>query len=647
MKRGTVIASLLSVLSLWATTAGAQRGASETSWTSHAGDKGATHYSPAAQVDASNVARLELAWRWSAPDNELGITQRIKLPNSNKSTPLFEGGVIYTSTPYGMAVAIDPVTGKTRWKYDPEVWKGRRPGNLGFNHKGVAYWSNGEHARILLGTNTAYVHSLDALTGEPVGAFAESGVLDLVPHYRRPIKRRDLMLNSPVLIAGDLIIQSGSINDRPNNKEMAPGDVHAFDVETGELVWTFHNPPLEGEPGYETWEEGSADYTGNTNVWTHMSYDEELGLLYLPFGTPTNDFYGGQRKGKNLFAESLVCLEAKTGKLIWYFQSTHHGVWDWDLPAPPNLVDVTVDGKKVQAVAQVAKQGFVWVLDRRTGEPVWPIEERPVPQTTVPGEETWPTQPFPTKPAPFSYSGSEPDLLIDFTPELRKEAMAILEQYNYGPIYTPPLLAEANKDTLVNPGWGGSANWSGGAFDPESGVLYVPSVNHRVSTYSLGKPDPARSNLDYVGQLGRGPAGPRGLPLFKPPYAHVTAIDLNIGHHLWEVPIGDGPIDHPAIANLELEPLGSFDRNFHLVTKTLLFLAGSAGSDESGERETNFRALDKATGETVWETTLPATLSGNPMTFVHEGRQWILVPAGGRGEPSELLALTLPASTDN
>ncbi|MEM1250577.1 MAG: pyrroloquinoline quinone-dependent dehydrogenase, partial [Acidobacteriota bacterium] len=280
-------------------------------------------------------------------------------------------------------------------------------------------------------------------------------------------------------------------------------------------------------------------------------------------------------------------------------------------------------------------------------EPVWPIEERPVPQTTVPGEETWPTQPFPTKPAPFSYSGSEPDLLIDFTPELRKEAMAILEQYNYGPIYTPPLLAEAGKDTLVNPGWGGSANWSGGAFDPESGVLLVPSVNHRVSTYSLGKPDPSRSNLDYVGQLGRGPAGPRGLPLFKPPYAHVTAIDLNSGHHLWEVPIGDGPIDHPAIANLELEPLGSFDRNFHLVTKTLLFLAGSAGSDESGERETNFRALDKATGETVWETTLPATLSGNPMTFVHEGRQWILVPAGGRGEPSELLALTLPASTDN
>ena len=629
-------AELVIVGCLLTTAAFAQRGAADGEWPVLGGDKANTKYSPLEGINAGTIKDLSVAWRWESPDNAIFKDNPSKVPNRHKSAPLVANGVMYSSTSYGMAAAIDPKTGETLWVFDPEIWKERRPGNLGWNHKGLAYWTDGQdEERIILGTNTAYMYSIDAKTGKPDPNFGENGRVDLVENYRRRVLRHNVYLNAPLLVTGDLIIETSSLNDRPTLKEMVPGDVRAFDIRSGELRWTFHNPPMKGEFGYDTWETGSADYTGNTNVWTYTSVDEELGLLYLPFGTPTNDFYGGHRPGKGLFAESLVCVEVNTGKLVWYFQSTHHGLWDWDLPAAPALVDIAVDGRAIKALAQVTKQGFLWVLDRTNGEPVWPVEERPVPQTTVEGEKTWPTQPFPTKPAPYTYQGSMPDLLIDFTPELHAKALEILKEYNYGPIYTPPLTESSGKMTIVMPGWGGGANWGGASFDPDTNVYYVPSNNARASTYMLAKPDAARSNFDYVATLGRGPQGPEGLPLWKPPYAHVTAISLNTGEHLWEIPIGDGPRDHPLLKDLNLPPMGDLGSIYPLLTKSFLFIAGGGGKGKP-----NFRAIDKATGKTVWETELASTPGGNPITYEIDGKQYISIPAGGRRDPAEIITLS-------
>lgn len=330
-----------------------------------------------------------------------------------------------------------------------------------------------------------------------------------------------------------------------------------------------------------------------------------------------------------------MCLEAKTGKMVWYFQHVHHGLWDWDLPTAPLLVDTVVDGRTIKALAQPTKQGFLWVLDRTNGEPVWPIEERPVPQTTVPEEETWPTQPFPTKPAPFTQQGATEDILINFTPELHAKAVEILKTYNAGPIYTPPEMEEGGKMTIVNPGWGGGGNWTGASVDPESKIIYVPSTNGSASTYALFKPDAARSNFDLMARLGRGPQGPDGLPLWKPPYSHVTAIDLKTGEHLWEIPIGDGPRNHELLKDLDLPPLGGRSRGFPLLTKSLLFITNG------GTSESNFRAIDKVTGDTVWEHTLAESPSGTPITYAVKGKQYIVTAVSGRGS-AKLVALSLP-----
>jgi quinoprotein glucose dehydrogenase len=614
-----------------------QQGMTGGEWHAYSGDLGSTKYSSLGHIDRDNVGDLELVWRWSSPDNRLveeGSRKRIR---GFTSTPLVVDGVMYAITSLGLAAAIDPASGATLWLHDPGVWKGAQPTNLGFNMRGLAFWKDDEGAgRVVHGSNDGYLWQIDAATGRPVETFGEQGRVDLVADLRRPLARRNFSSVSPPVICRGAAVVGSSINDRPTHTEMTPGDVRAYDVRTGELRWTFHNPPAQGEPGYETWEQGSADHTGNANVWTHMSCDEELGLVYLPFGTPTNDFYGGHRHGKNLYAESLVAVHADTGELAWYFQHVHHGLWDWDLPTAPALVDVVVDGRPVSALAQVTKQGFLWVLDRRTGEPVWPIEERPVPQTTVEGEKTWPTQPFPTKPAPFTYQGSTPDLLIDFTPELRAEAMNILEQYNYGPIYTPPLEEEAGRPTIVQPGWGGGGNWQGCAVDPESGLVFVPSVNNRASTYSMAKPDPARSNFSRIGKLGRGPQGPDGLPLWKPPYSHVTAIDLKTGEHAWDLPLGDGPRDHPRLAGLDLPPMGSMDRGFVVATSTLLLVL------QGGEAPT-LRGVDKATGDVLAEVALPASPSGSPITYRVGDRQFVTFAAqAGRRGPAELLTLGLP-----
>ncbi|MFP6617144.1 MAG: pyrroloquinoline quinone-dependent dehydrogenase, partial [Candidatus Hydrogenedentota bacterium] len=452
------------------------------------------------------------------------------------------------------------------------------------------------------------------------------------------------------IVVGDTVIVGSIIMDFPSLQLAPPGHVRGYDVRTGAFKWRFNSIPQVGEFGNETWENDSWKYTGNTNVWSLMSADDELGYVYLPFGTPTNDYYGGHRHGNNLFAESLVCLDADTGERIWHFQAIHHGIWDYDFPCAPNLIDITVDGKKIKAVAQVSKQGFTYVFDRVTGEPVWPIEEREVPASWVPGEKLSKTQPFPTKPPAFEQQGLSDANIIDFTPELRAEALKILENYTYGPIFTPNTVAGADgkKGTIVLPGASGGANWPGASVDPETGILYVQSASN-VSVMALTQPDQNRSDFKYSISFG-GIQGPQGLPITKPPYRRITAIDLNKGEHAWQIPFGEGPTNHPAIKDLDLGPLGTkfqdgvIAEGGLLVTKTLL-IGFLPILDELGNREATaslLQAYDKATGDLLHSIETDRVLHGSPMTYMHEGKQYILITSGGMTEPSELLAFALP-----
>jgi quinoprotein glucose dehydrogenase len=427
------------------------------------------------------------------------------------------------------------------------------------------------------------------------------------------------------------------------NRENTKGDVLAFDIRTGAKKWVFHTVPRLGEPGYETWENDSALYTGNAGVWGPSSGDPELGLIYLNVETPTNDAYGGHRPGDNLYGNSLVAVDAETGEKVWHYQLIHHDIWDYDNPPQPILIDLNVDGREVKAIVQLTKQAIAYVFDRETGEPVWPIEERPVPQSDVPGEQTAATQPFPTKPPPFDQHGITPDDLIDFTPELRSQALQAIEQFRIGPIYTPPSLgnaADGTRGTLVVPSFGGGANWEGGAADPETGFVYVGSSTG-ITVAALSPPGgPNPTNADY--NMGGGAGLPRieGLPLLKPPYGRITAYDMNKGEIAWQIPNGDTPDNirnNPALAGVDFPETGIGSRAGLLVTKTLLF-----AGEGSGGRPI-FRAYDKATGQVIWETGIP---QGNqqslPMTYLHEGRQYIVFAAGGGGQAPQLVAWALP-----
>ncbi|MCH7960091.1 MAG: pyrroloquinoline quinone-dependent dehydrogenase [Candidatus Hydrogenedentes bacterium] len=631
---------------LYSTAAVAQQGATNGEWRSYGGDTGSTKYSPLKQIDRNNVGDLEVAWRWNSPDNALADEHENLKQFRFEATPLMVNGVLYISTGFNQIAAIDAHTGETIWMHDPGSWRAGRPTNLGFVHRGVSYWTDGDAERILMGTGDAHLIALDAKTGKPVPGFGNGGKVDLTKGLRRPIPRRSYSVSSPPLVIGDTVIVGSSISDGVTQQQGVPGDVRGFDVRTGETRWIFESIPQAEDFGNDTWENGSWQYTGNTNVWSLMSADLELGYIYLPFGTPTDDWYGGHRLGDNLFAESLVCIDAKTGERVWHFQMVHHGLWDYDLPAAPNLIDIVVDGRPIKAVAQVSKQGFVYVFDRVTGEPVWPIEELPVPRSTVPGERSSPTQPFPTKPAPFERQGVSEDDLIDFTPELREQARAILDQYNYGPLFTPPTV----EATLNMPGWAGGANWSGAAADPETGMLYVTSITAPVAI-TLYQPDPNRSNLRYAGRAQTHVPGPQGLPLVKPPYSRLTAIDLNTGEHRWMVPLGDGPRNHPALKDLNLGPLGSGARGYLLLTKTLLFIGQESflypGETDPfkglGDGKNKFRAFDKATGALIWETEVASVISAAPITYMSEGKQFVVVAMGATpNEPGEVVAFAIP-----
>ncbi len=620
-------------------------------WRATGADPKNTKYSPLDQITGENFTELEIAWRWTSISTEVTSRNEAIRLGQFKTTPLMVGGLVYASTALGQVAAVDAGTGELVWSYDPRTYdRLDRPANLGWQHRGVSYWEDDDtdDARIFIATHDLRLVALNARTGALYPDFGEGGVVDLSGSLGREIDPTRLTHSSPVAIARDTVVVGSVVQDTAlTRREASPGHVRGFDARTGEMKWIFHTIPQGDEFGNDTWQNGSWRYSGHTNVWGTMAVDDELGYVYLPTGTPTNDWYGGMRPGDNLFAESIVCLDAETGQRVWHFQAIHHGLWDYDFPTAANLLDITVDGREIKALAQTSKQAFTYVFDRVTGEPVWPIEERPVPAGDVPGEWYSPTQPFPTKPAPFDLQGVTVDDLIDFTPELRAEALELAERARFGSLFEPPVVRGSRKPVIQAPGPGGGVNWPGSAVDPETGRLFVPSQTRLRAVELIEYPPPA--TVGYFTDPWANPVpGPQGLPLVKPPYKRVTAIDLNTGDHLWMSPHGDGPRNHPALRDLDLPPLGG-GGGMHgggpLVTKTLL-IVNSGGRDlaDVAEVSRTITAYDKDTGAYLGSVRLPAVPAGNPITYLHEGTQYIVVGIGGGGRAAapELIALTLP-----
>ena len=652
---GAAACALVLVLSCAASPAFAQHGAVDGQWRAYAADLGATKYSPLDQIDADNVDRLRVAWTRPTVDRSiLDVVPDLGYGNANRATPLMVDGVVYAPNAVGLVEAWDPATGETIWVQQP--FEEGPAGYRGAGHRGIAFWTDGTERRIIAHRGE-WLYALDPATGEPFADFGENGRVDLKTGLAEGARYR--WGGAPTVVR-DVIVMGQSMSDTFYTKEDVRGDVRAFDVRTGALRWIFHTIPQEGEFGTDTWGDRSWEYSGHAPVWSLFAADEELGTVYMPTSSATNDMYGGHRPGDNLFTQSIVCVDAATGERLWHYQLVRHGLWDYDIPAAPILADLTVDGRDVKAVIQITKQAFAFAFDRLTGEPIWPIEERPVPRSGTPGEMVSPTQPFPTKPPAFDRQGATVENLIDFTPELRAEALEIVERYTIGPMFTPPSVRgdgpDDNQGTIQLPGSQGGADVQGAAFDPETGYLYVPSITSPfVADIVEGNPD--RTNLAYVKGRRQWIGGPRGLPLFKPPYGRITAIDMRTGEIAWMTPNGRGPTDHPAIAHLNLGRLGSPGRPGPLLTKTLLFLGeGSDVGIQEGGRvmdgmplnivtnygEPWFRAYDKATGDVVWEMELEAGTTGVPMTYLHEGKQYVVVPIGGREVAGRWVALALP-----
>ncbi len=620
-------------------------------WRAFAGDQASTKYSSLDQISADNVGDIRPVWTWDAAALDAATGER---PIGFRATPLKIGDRLFVSTALNQVAALDPGTGALVWSYDPKAYAFETPTHGGLGSRGVAYWSDGAgDERLVFATGGMQLFTLDPETGALVHNFGNDGFVDLTQGLGREIAREHYNQKSPPTICGDTVVVGSIVNDLGLTRQMPPGHVRGYDVRSGAMKWIFHTIPQNGEPGVETWENGSWRYTGNTNVWSWMSCDEELGYVYLPLGTPSDDWYGGHRLGNNLFAESLVALDADTGERIWHFQAVHHGVWDYDFPTAPNLVDIVVDGRPIRAVVQVSKQAFAYVLDRVTGEPVWPIEERPVPTSTVPGERLSPTQPFPTRPPAFDRQGVTIDDLIDFTPELRQEALDIVEDFVIGPIFTPPIVAghDGKQGVIQLPGIIGGSNWPGGSIDPETGYLFVQSATYPWVT-ALEAPNPDESDLAYRFETwSRTPPGPRGLPLIKPPYARLTAIDLNRGDIVWQVPHGDGPRakvnaligDGTDVGPLGWEAQSAVNGNAPLVTQTLLFVNQGVTPDDPNSTQLGvMRAFDKATGAVVWEQPIDTSPRGAPMTYLHDGKQYLVLGVGGGDSPPGLRAYALP-----
>jgi quinoprotein glucose dehydrogenase len=636
---------VLLALALSAAGARAQR----VDWPAPSGDAGALRWSPLADVNRENVARLKVAWTWKTGERAIpaGPEQKPARPGLFQASPVVIGDTLYVSTPYAAVAALDAGTGRELWRYDPEVWRAGQPSNgTGFVHRGVATWTDGRERRVFINARWKLV-ALDARSGRPVPEFGDGGTVDLTRTLRRSVNRLHYTNTSPPVVWRDLVIVGNGVGDRLRYRDDPPGDVQAFDVRTGRRVWSFHTIPDSGEVGWDTWKGGSWKYMGHTNVWAPMSVDTARGLVFLPVSTPTNDWYGGDRKGDNLFAESVVALDARTGKRVWHYQVVHHGLWDYDLPAPPVLATIRWQGRPRDVVVVPSKTAWVYVLDRATGKPVWPIPERPVPASDVPGERASPTQPMPTRPAPFARQGIGEEDLIDFTPELKRRALELFHRYRSGPIFTPPSL----EGTLVMPGSIGGAGWGSAAFDPETRTLYVKATNNPV-LYRIRKGVPNDTiGYEYTADLvnstialSAGPdsgradhAPPEALPLVKPPYGTMTAIDLDTGDHRWQVPLGDTPSvrQHPMLRGVALPPLlGVAGAPGGTVTRGgVIFAAG--GGDV-------LYALDTRDGRVLWQHPLRAGRGyANPVTYrTAAGVQYVVIASGG-GNDAELIAFSL------
>ena len=610
-------------------------------WAHYGNDPGHSKYAPLEQINKNNVHELQVHWNWASIDNQSVVERPQFVPSGFKATPITKNGVLYVSTPLGHIAAIDARTGEEKWTFSTNTWEHGRPANNGFNHRGVTFWDkptpDGFEPRIIMSTANAFLWSIDADTGEPDDSFGTNGKTDLTEGLGRDVDRSMIAHSAAVPIVGDTVIIGSVVYDQPmfdmtpeELTDLPPGHVRGFDLHTGEQKWIFHTIPQSGEFGNETWLDDSWAVTGATNVWTMISADVELGYVYLPVGNPGNDFYGGQRLGDNLFGTSLVALNASTGERVWHYQIVHHELWDYDPPAAPTMVDISIGGRQVKAVAMVTKQAFVYVFDRLTGEPIWPIEERPVPPSAVPGERAALTQPFPTKPPAFDLQGISDATLIDFTPELRQEALQIIEEFDYGGLYTPPSL----NGTVTLPGWTGGAEWSGAAYDPETSMYYIPSVTSPI-VIQLEENNPSDTQFAYQRGGVRTISGPQGLPLTKPPYGRISALNLNTAEYDWVRPNGEGI--RQQIIGLGIEdpgPVGVPIVAPLMVTKTLLFQAITDGVPL-------LRAMDKATGETIAEIELPGIPQGAPMTYMLDGKQFIAIACGG-GSDARLISLALP-----
>jgi quinoprotein glucose dehydrogenase len=639
-----------------------QTKAATVEWRTYGADLASTRYSPLDQINKDNFSGLKIAWRLAT--NDFGP----RPDTLYSATPLFVGNVLYTTVgTTRTVVALNPTTGAVLWKHvEDEGPRGQNAARSGAG-RGVAYWSapNGSDRRIIYVTPGYRMLALDAKTGEPLSTFGQGGVVDLKLDNDQDLDpvTADIGLNATPLIAGDVIVVGAAhrFSGSPKTMNNTRGYVRGFDVKTGKRLWIFHTVPKPGEYGYDTWLEESADRNGNTGAWSQFSADLDLGLVYVPVEMPTGDYYGGNRPGNTLFDESLVALDVKTGTRKWHYQVTHHGIWDYDPPCAPVLYDVVVNGRRVKALAQPTKQAFLFVLNRETGQPIWPIEERAVPQSTVPNERTSPTQPFPTRPLPFDRQGVSVDDLIDFTPALRAQALEVIKKYTIGPLYTPPSLSNVDGPlaTIQLPADTGGANWPGASFDPETNRLYIHS---HTTAYLAGivPANPATSDFGYVaGQAraggagapaagGRGGTSVQGLPLIKPPYDRITAYDMKTGDIIWQKTHSSTPDDiknNPALQGVNLPPrLGQPGRTFigTLTTKTLV-IAGEGGVHRNGvgERVALFRAYDKATGADVGAVEMPDKQTGSPMTYMINGKQYIVVAVSGV-DGAQLIAYALP-----
>jgi quinoprotein glucose dehydrogenase len=644
---------LLGVCLLAAIPLSAQSGAKGGEWPTYGGDLANTRYSALDQINASNFNTLQIAWRFKTEN--FGPEPEYKF----EVTPLMVNGVLYTTAGSRRAVvALDPATGEVLWMHAEHEGKRGELAPRRLSGRGLAYWTDGHAERIFYVTPGYRLLALDAKTGTPIPTFGKDGVVDLRLNddQEMDLVTADIGLHAAPIVAGNTVIvgaahRSGEV---PRSKVNVKGYVRGFDVKTGERLWIFHTIPRPGEFGYGTWQKGSAEYTGNTGVWTQISVDEDLGMAYLPVEMPTQDYFGGDRPGNGLFGESLVAVDLKTGQRKWHYQLVHHGIWDFDIPCAPVLVDITVNGQPVKALAQATKQSILYVLNRVTGEPVWPFVERPMPQGDVPGEWYSPTQPIPTKPPFYDRNGFKESDLIDFTPQLREEALRLASKYKLGPVFTPPVVSKAEGPlaTLIIGHSLGGTNWAGGSYDPQTHIFYVYSQG-LLGSLGLVPPEAGSSDVRYVAGTAQTSGGGfhrltvHGLPLIKPPYGQISAINLDTGDILWQIPHGETPDEirnSPLLKGLDISRTGRPGIIGVLTTKTLV-IAGEGGTftNGKGEKGALLRAYDKATGKDAGAVYMPSGQTGSPMTYMLNGKQYIVLAVGGPEYPGELLAFRLPA----